>query len=32
VITQRTRTWARDGHQEVDTVFATYRPSEGVNC
>jgi len=32
VITERTRTWARDGHTEVDTVFATYRPSEGVDC
>ncbi len=32
VVTERTRTWARDGHQEVDTVFATYRPSEGVDC
>ena len=32
VITERTRTWASDGHTEVDTVFATYRPSEGVDC
>jgi vancomycin resistance protein YoaR len=32
VITERTRTWVSDGHQEVDTVFATYRPSEGVRC
>ena len=32
VITERTRTWLGDGHKEVDTVFATYRPSEGVKC
>ena len=32
VITERTRTWASDGHKEVDTVFATYRPAEGVKC
>jgi hypothetical protein len=32
VITERTRTWASDGHTDVDTVFATYRPAEGVKC
>jgi vancomycin resistance protein YoaR len=32
VTTERTRTWLADGHQEVDKVFATYRPSEGVAC
>jgi hypothetical protein len=32
VTTERTRTWLADGRQEVDKVFATYRPSEGVAC
>ena len=32
VTTERTRTYVSDGHQVVDKVFATYRPSEGVNC
>jgi len=32
VTTERTRTWASDGHKEVDTVFATYRPAEGIDC
>jgi len=32
VTTQRTRTWVSDGHTAVDTVSATYQPSEGVNC
>jgi len=31
VTTERTRTYT-DGRSEVDTVFATYRPGEGVNC
>lgn len=31
VTTERTRTYV-DGRTEVDTVFATYRPGEGVNC
>ena len=31
VTTERTRTYV-DGRTEVDTVFATYRPREGVNC
>jgi vancomycin resistance protein YoaR len=31
VTTQRTRTYV-DGRTEVDSVFATYRPAEGVNC
>ncbi|RMH87128.1 MAG: hypothetical protein D6683_00525, partial [Actinomyces sp.] len=31
VTTERTRTWLADGHSEVDTVFAVYRP-EGVAC
>ncbi len=31
VTTQRTRTYV-DGRVEVDRVFATYRPGEGVNC
>jgi vancomycin resistance protein YoaR len=31
VTTERTRTYV-DGRSEVDTVFATYRPGEGVNC
>jgi vancomycin resistance protein YoaR len=32
VTTERTRTWLADGRVEVDKVFATYRPAEGVNC
>jgi vancomycin resistance protein YoaR len=32
VTTQRTRTWLADGHAETDSVFAVYRPGEGVNC
>jgi vancomycin resistance protein YoaR len=32
VSTQRTRTWVEDGHTETDSVFAVYRPAEGVNC
>ena len=31
VRTERTRTYA-DGHTRVDSVYATYRPGEGVNC
>ena len=31
VTTERTRTYL-DGRTEVDKVFATYRPKEGVNC
>lgn len=31
VTTTRQRTWA-DGRTETDTVFATYRPAEGLNC
>jgi len=31
VRTERTRTY-QDGRAEVDHVFATYRPGEGVNC
>lgn len=31
VTTERTRRYV-DGRVDVDTVFATYRPSEGVNC
>jgi vancomycin resistance protein YoaR len=31
VTTQRTRTYV-DGRTDVDTVFATYRPGEGVDC
>ena len=31
VTTERTRTYV-DGHTEVDSVFATYRPAEGVDC
>ena len=27
-----TRTWSGDGHLEVDAVYATYRPAEGVAC
>lgn len=32
VTTERTRTWLSDGHSEVDSVIAVYRPGEGVNC
>jgi len=32
VTTERTRTYLADGRVEVDKVFATYRPGEGVNC
>jgi vancomycin resistance protein YoaR len=32
VTTERTRTWLEDGRTETDTVFAVYRPAEGVNC
>ncbi|MBW3555623.1 MAG: VanW family protein [Actinobacteria bacterium] len=32
VTTERTRTYLADGRREVDKVFATYRPKEGVNC
>jgi len=32
VTTERTRTFLADGRTEVDTVGATYRPAEGVNC
>ncbi len=32
VTTERTRTYLEDGRTEVDTVFAVYRPAEGVNC
>jgi vancomycin resistance protein YoaR len=32
VTTERTRTYLEDGHTEVDHVFATYRPGEGVDC
>ena len=31
VTTERTRTYL-DGRKEVDKVFATYRPAEGVSC
>jgi vancomycin resistance protein YoaR len=31
VTTQRARTFA-DGHTDVDEVYATYRPGEGVDC
>lgn len=31
VTTTRQRTWA-DGRTENDTVFAVYRPEEGINC
>jgi hypothetical protein len=31
VTTERTRTWVDDGHTEIDTVTARYRP-EGINC
>jgi vancomycin resistance protein YoaR len=32
VRTERTRTFLADGRSDVDEVFATYRPAEGVNC
>jgi vancomycin resistance protein YoaR len=32
VTTERTRTFLADGRKEVDRVYATYRPGEGVNC
>ena len=32
VTTERTRRYLADGRTEVDKVFATYRPAEGVNC
>lgn len=32
VTTERTRTFVSDGHTEKDSVFATYRPKEGINC
>lgn len=32
VKTERTRTYVSDGHTAKDAVFATYRPSEGVQC
>lgn len=32
VSTERTRTFLADGRKEVDRVYATYRPAEGVNC
>lgn len=32
VVTERTRTFVADGHQEVDTVTALYQPGEGVRC
>jgi vancomycin resistance protein YoaR len=32
VTTERTRTYLADGRTVVDTVGATYRPAEGVNC
>lgn len=32
VTTERTRTFLEDGRTEVDTVFAVYRPGEGVSC
>lgn len=32
VKTDRTRTFVSDGHTSVDSVFAIYHPSEGVNC
>ena len=31
VATERTRTWV-DGRTEVDTVWATYQPEEGLGC
>ncbi len=31
VTTDRLRTWT-DGRQETDTVFAVYRPGEGISC
>jgi hypothetical protein len=32
VTTERTRTALRSGTRRVDTVHATYRPAEGVDC
>jgi vancomycin resistance protein YoaR len=32
VKTDRTRTFVSDGHSSVDSVYANYRPKEGVNC
>ncbi|MGI9601917.1 MAG: VanW family protein [Acidimicrobiales bacterium] len=32
VTTERTRTFVDDGRNEVDTVFAVYRPREGYDC
>jgi vancomycin resistance protein YoaR len=32
VTTERTRTFVSDGHREVDSVHATYRPGEGIDC
>ena len=32
VTTERTRTYLEDGRTEVDYVFATYRPGEGIDC
>ncbi len=31
VTTERTRTYV-DGRTDVDEVYATYRPEEGVHC
>ena len=32
VVTERTRTYLDDGHSDTDTVFAVYRPGEGIFC
>jgi vancomycin resistance protein YoaR len=32
VTTERVRTFVRSGRTEVDEVYATYRPGEGVDC
>jgi vancomycin resistance protein YoaR len=32
VTTERVRTFVRSGRTEVDQVYATYRPGEGVDC
>ncbi len=32
VKTDRTRRYLKDGHTVVDSVYANYRPKEGVNC
>ena len=32
VVTERTRTYLDDGRTETDTVFAVYRPGEGIFC